>query len=537
MKNVRLNVPVLLLCLTAMVAVPASAQYTQLHNFDLHVEGANPNYPAMMAQGPDGNLYGTLQTSDPNDGSVFMSTPLGAFAPLAFFNGTDGNAPQSGLTLGLDGNFYGTTVWGGSQSSTGTAFKFGSGGISDLHAFSNGTDGGYPWVPPIMAPDGNLYGVTDVGASPGQIYRVAPDGSGFKVIGTAPSNTQAPLILGFDGNLYGTSQYGGKYNRGTIFQVSLPSGKVKIVHQFNPSTEGSVPFGPVTQNYDGTLYGTTSGGGKYGQGIVYSSTLKGKLTVIHNFQGMEGSNSTAGLILVLSVPDILYGVCSSGGAAGFGTLFMVYTDNGDLKVLHDFQTADGATPYSTPILHTNGVIYGLTNQGGTPNAGYGVLYDYGAVTVPFVSPVVLKTARVGDTVQFLGQGFLGTTRVIVGTQSASFHVISDTFMTIQIPEGAGSGVIEFDESLGEFYTIQVFLITPQLLNFSPPRGSVGTSVTINGDSLAETTSVMFGKVSATFTVNSDQQITATVPAKAKTGTIAVTTAGGTATSKTKFVVQ
>ncbi|HVM94101.1 MAG TPA: choice-of-anchor tandem repeat GloVer-containing protein [Terriglobales bacterium] len=533
MKNFKSYLPALLLCLAGMVAVPASAQYSQLHNFDWHVEGANPNYPAMLAQGPDGNLYGTLQTSDPNDGSVFMATPQGAVAPLAFFNGPNGSAPQSGLTLGLDGNFYGSTVWGGSQSSTGTAFKFGAGGITDLHAFANGSDGGYPWVPPIMAPDGNLYGVTDVGTSPGQIYRVAPDGTGFKVIATAPSNTQAPLSLGNDGNLYGTSQYGGKYNRGTIFQVSLPKGKVKIIHQFNPNTEGSVPFGPVLLNSDGNLYGTTSGGGKYGQGIIYRSTLKGKLTVLHDFQGAEGSNSTAGL---LPSGEVMYGVCSSGGAFGFGTLFMLFSN--EFVVLHDFQEADGATPYSTPILHTNGNIYGLTNLGGTPNAGYGVLYQYQTMDGWSVVPVVLKAARVGDTVQLLGQGFTSATSVVVGLVNASFNVISDTFMTVQIPEYAISALIDVHYANGGVASSQQgFLIIPQLLNFSPPRGPAGTLVTINGESLSETTDVTFGGVSASFTVISDKQITATVPAKAKSGKIVITTFGGTATSKGKFVVQ
>lgn len=536
MNHLRSNLPMLLLWLTAIVAAPASAQYTQLHNFDWHVEGANPMYPAMLAQGPDGNLYGTLQTSYPNDGSVFAATPDGAVSPLAFFLGPNGNAPQSGLTLGLDGNFYGTTVWGGGSTNTGTVFKYGAGSISTLYSFGNSSDGGYPWVPPIMAPDGNLYGVTDTGASPGQIYRITPDG-GYKVIATAPSLTQAPLILATDGNLYGTSQYGGKYNRGTIFQVSLPKGKVKVIHDFNPNKEGSVPFGPVMEDSWGNLEGTTSGGGKYGQGIIYQSTLKGKFKVLHDFQGSECSNSTAGLVADYSV---LFGVCSAGGAEGYGTLFEFDTIGGLLLVLHDFQAADGQTPYSTPVLHTNGKIYGLTNQGGTPNAGYGVLYSYQWGITPFVAPVVLNAAHVGDTVQLLGQGFSGgvTVRFNNGNPATSVNIISDTFMTVQVPEGSFSGFISVSEANNEEADgMSLFLIIPQLLNFSPSKGPVGTSVTINGESLTQTTAVTFGGASATFTVNSDKQLTAIVPAKAKSGKIVITTAGGTVTSRGKFVLQ
>ena len=83
----------------------------------------------------------------------------------------------------------------------------------------------------------------------------------------------------------------------------------------------------------------------------------------------------------------------------------------------------------------------------------------------------------------------------------------------------------------------VFKIVPQILSFSPSSGSVGTSVTITGVSLTQTQRVTFGGVAATFTVNSDSQVTATVPTGAVTGKISVTTQGGTAVSSTSFTVM
>jgi hypothetical protein len=87
--------------------------YTELHNFDWHKEGANPLYPALMAQGEDGGLYGTLQTQLSGEGSVFNSSLTGAVTEIYGFTGNDGEFPQSGLSLGFDGNFYGTTEEGG----------------------------------------------------------------------------------------------------------------------------------------------------------------------------------------------------------------------------------------------------------------------------------------------------------------------------------------------------------------------------------------------------------------------------------------
>lgn len=130
--------------------------------------------------------------------------------------------------------------------------------LTDLHDFADGTDGAYPWAPPIQTPDGSLYGVTNAGTYPGTAYRIAPNGK-FSTIATVPSNTIAPLVMGTDGYFYGTTQYGGDFNRGTVFRLSV-KGKVKIIHSFNEINEGGVPIAPIMIGADDKLYGTTSGG-------------------------------------------------------------------------------------------------------------------------------------------------------------------------------------------------------------------------------------------------------------------------------------
>lgn len=80
------------------------------------------------------------------------------------------------------------------------------------------------------------------------------------------------------------------------------------------------------------------------------------------------------------------------------------------------------------------------------------------------------------------------------------------------------------------------LACPNILSFSPLSGAVGTDVTVTGGGFTGTTKVTFNGISATFTVNSDSQVTATVPTGATTGPIAITTPGGTFSSNTNFKV-
>ena len=532
----------LIRCFGAMLIFLATASlvqaqvYTQIHSFDESKEGSNPNDPNMLAQGEDGNLYSTLLFKTSFDGSIFVSSTSGVAAFVYAFQGVDGNSPQSGLSLGFDGNFYGTTEIGG--SGMGTVFKFGSGGFTSLHSFS-GSDGAYPWAPPIQAPDGNIYGITSNGDNPGTIYRITPSGA-FSTIGTAPTQTIAPLFLGSDGNLYGTTPNGGDFNQGTVFQLKITGKKptLKIIHSFKTDgKDGTNPAGPVMQGMDGKLYGTTVWRGTFDQGTVFSMTTSGGgYKVLHSLQSNEGTNPYAGL--VQGSDKYLYGVAARGGAKGLGTLFKVSTTGKNFANLHDFDTPSGDTPFATPMLHTNGIIYGLTQHGGTPNTAYGVIYSFDAGLKPFASLVVLSSGKVGDSVGILGQGFSSATGVQFGSGPGTFTVVSDTYMVASPATGATTGQVTVLEPSGNLVTPQTYNVIPAILSFSPPSGSVGTQVQIKGTSFTQASAVTFGGgAKAAFTVNSDTQITATVPTGAKTGKISVTTKGGKATSKTKFTVN
>jgi uncharacterized repeat protein (TIGR03803 family) len=259
-----------------------------------------------------------------------------------------------------------------------------------------------------------------------------------------------------------------------------------------------------------------------------------------NSNQTEGWCPLAGLVQATN--GNFYGVNAYGGAAstncsnGCGTIFKI-TRTGTYSVVYNFDFTTGQTPVTTLLQHTNGLLYGTAQTGGTGSyCPCGVLFSLNIGATPFVTFVGSPVAKVGRTVEILGQGFTGTSNVSFGGVAASFTVLSDTFLTTSVPTGATTAAVTVTKPGGTLKSNKAFRVTPQLLSFSPTSGPVGATVTITGMSLTQTAKVTFGGVAATFTVNSDTQVTATVPAGAKTGKIALATAGGTATSSTNFTV-
>jgi uncharacterized repeat protein (TIGR03803 family) len=166
MQRLRdLHLPILLLIMafaTLGISGAHAQTYTDLHDFDTP-DLTSPQYPGILAQGRDGDLYGTAPLGGVSGrGGAFKITPTGTYSMLYSFDGTLGANPYSGLTLGTDGNFYGTTFNNG-DFLFGAVFKMTPAGIvTVLHSFSY-TDGVDPYAPPIQGTDGNFYGTTSSG--------------------------------------------------------------------------------------------------------------------------------------------------------------------------------------------------------------------------------------------------------------------------------------------------------------------------------------------------------------------------------------
>ena len=537
----RLSIVLSCMFLLVMGIAPTplhSQTYTDLHDFNCVPDGCRPSYPAILAQGRDGNLYGTMNGGGTSDfGTVFKITPAGAITTLYNFNlgGTDGVLPLSGLTLGTDGNFYGTTYAGG-LNHAGTIFKITPAGVlTTLHSFTN-TDG-FPTAPPVLGANGSYYGVTLGNTQIGTAYSITSSGT-YKLLATLPSVSYSPLILASDGNFYGTTPYGGAFGSGTVFRMSA-TGVVKIVYSFDGLANGRQPTGPVVQGSDGFLYGTTVGGGLVSNpvGVVFKLSTGGAITVLHSFVDpdlTDGKSPYAGL--VAATDGNFYGASSgqTGGPAQNGALFKI-TKSGAYSVLHLFDGTHGRTQQATSMQHTNGILYGLPSSGGVSNGG--VFYSL-AVGIPPLVSLMPTSGTAGQTIGILGNGLTGTTSVMFGSGSAIFTVVSDTYMTAIVPASGKTGTVTVTTPSGALKSKQIFKVIPVISSFTPPNGPVGTPVTITGTGLTGATKVTFGGVKATvFTVTSGTQVTATVPTGALTGKVKITTAGGTATSSGTFTVN
>src|SRR5205807_1287874 len=132
----------------------------------------------------------------------------------------------AGVTLGTDGNLYGTASNGG-VAGLGVLFKVTTGGTyTVLYEFTGGADGGFPSAPPIEGWDGNFYGTAGPGSgNSGTVYKLTSSGTFSTIFSFSSDNSQgtpveAPLLQADDGNLYGVANTGGTNNCGTVFKIS-----------------------------------------------------------------------------------------------------------------------------------------------------------------------------------------------------------------------------------------------------------------------------------------------------------------------------
>jgi uncharacterized repeat protein (TIGR03803 family) len=529
-------------CLSTLLfnLMPETAQaqvYTDIHDFDCAVEGCNPQYPELLAQGRDGNLYGTTSAGGTaNMGTIFRATPDGAVTVLYNFSGPDGQNPDSGLVLGTDGNLYGTATRGG-LNNDGTVFKITPAGqFTKLHDFTNSD--ATPRGGVVQGKNGSFYGTTCSQFGPWTGYSITAAGKFKHLTNSIPPCPFSGLILGADGKFYGTSQVGGTSSHGTVFSMTAAGG-VKIVYSFD-YTHGAYVFSPVAQGNDGLLYGTTSGGGASQEGVVFKLSTNGKkLTLLREFNsnsGTDGSGPFAGV--VAATDGNFYGATSGGANSGSvpnGNVFGI-TSSGAYSDIFAFDDVHGTLAEATPMQHTNGKIYGLTVRGGPHLGEQGVIYQVDLGLPNFVSTLT-RWGSAGQSVEILGTGLTGATSVQFGSAPASFTVVSDSYMTAEIPADGSSGLITVSTPTGVLISNRSFFVVPTISAISPTSGPVGTRVTITGTGLSGASQVKFGGAKASsYTVNSGTSITATVPAGAKTGKVSVKTEGGSVSSNAVFTV-
>ena len=402
----------------------ASSQNLQTLTF---FNGSNGMYPSALTMGNDGNLYGTTSRGGNTNlnngngyGTVFQVTTNGILTTLVSFNGTNGGSSPNGLTLGNDGNFYGTTAYGGSYY--GTVFQVTTNGTLTTLLSFNGLNGEYPYDLLTLGADGNFYGTTSLGgmnhtfqdpSGAGTVFQVTTNGTLTTLISFAGNNNGFGgngLTLGNDGNFYGTTPYGGDSNLGSVVQVTT-NGTLTTLVSFNGANGANNNGNGIPQNAkltlgnDGNFYGYTPLGGNTnlnngnGYGTVFQVTTNGILTTLVSFNGTNRENGQNGL--TLGNDGNFYGTTFYGGSNNLGTIFQM-TTNGTLTTLVSFNANTGYGAIGL-TLGNDGNFYGTTGIGGNTNLNSG--YGYGTVfrlSLSTITPPPITTPTLPRlTLQFL----------------------------------------------------------------------------------------------------------------------------------------
>jgi uncharacterized repeat protein (TIGR03803 family) len=299
---------------------------------------------------------------------------------LYLFTGPpDAFLPNAGLVRDADGNFYGTTFYGGAFN-MGAVYKITpKGKESVLHSFAGGSDGAYPAAALIAGQGGTLYGTTEYGGTGsctdsqgvgcGTVFQITETGVESVLYSFQGGNDgwvpNAGVFQASNGDLYGTTNSGGPFNSGIVFHLTL-SGVEDVLHTFNSDIDGSAPGGLVEGN-DGNFYATEGAG----LGGVFKITPTGVFTRLYLFGTNPNDAAFPIGTLTKATNGVFFGTAPFGGLYGFGAVFSI-TPAGVESLVYSFTGgADGSKPDSTLLLK-EGIIYGTTPLGGTN--GFGTIF-------------------------------------------------------------------------------------------------------------------------------------------------------------------
>lgn len=446
-------------CGTAFQMDPSTARITAIHIFCSEANCIDGALPMNILQATDGNLYGTtLFGGHYETGAFYKITPNSQLTTLHSFLNTSLGAgyvvDPNEVIQGRDGNFYGTTIGGGTgkgdiscdtYANCGTVFKITPAGeLTTLYNFCtlpNCSDGLFPSGALVQAANGNFYGTT---------------GAGYY---NDPCTPSLPC--------------------GTIFEIT-PAGKLTTLHTFcteaTKCADGGTPTGGLVQAANGNLYGTT-----LNPGVVFEITPAGEFRKLHRFCNEAGCpDGEFPSSLSLGSDGNFYGTTQGGGAntncstggllSGCGTIFRI-TPTGELTTLYSFCSSDGCpdgyTPYAPPVQSTDGTFYGTTAYGGAGSCtnshhygtGCGVIYGLGMDLGPFAEARP-GSGKSGAAIGILGNRLTGATSVTFNGASATFTVVSATFITAEVPAGATTGTIQVTTPSGTLNSNLPFQVLP-----------------------------------------------------------------------------
>lgn len=465
----------------AATTIAASAQtITTLVNFN-GTNGSRPGPQAPLVQATDGNLYGVtdfggtptscIYTPGTGCGTFFKITPAGELSVLYSFCSlskcADGANPVS-LIQASNGNFYGVTEYGGPYSQGGngygTVFQITPSGVmTTIYAFcaqAGCPDGNLP-VALLQASNGNFYGVAASGAnqSNGTVFTITPAGKFTKLYsfcaqtGCPDGGFPGTLMQASNKNLYGSTGFGGAHNGGTLFEIT-PAGQFTNLYSFVHSQVNTMILGG-----DGNIYGTQGAGGFQNHGTVFKLTPQGQVTYLHSFCQLNCATGDSPLSgLVEGSDGNFYGTNYLAGITYYAGSIFGMTPTGGFDTLYLFcsQTnCDDGWGGGAIMQATNGTFYGMTVGGGISNGG--TIFTLSRGLGPFVAAKP-GFGSAGQVVRILGNNLTGTTSITFNGVTANFKVVSDTYIQVQVPTGATTGMIQVTTPSGTLTSNIDFLV-------------------------------------------------------------------------------
>ncbi len=410
--------------LSFVVTITTAQTNSVVHNFDNPLLGNQPI--GMLAQGPDGTLYGTTyyggstyvpptcpacDNAIPGSGTVFRLNADGSgYTVLKNFNSSDGVGPQAGVVVSGT-TLYGTTSAGGSYG-VGTVYKLNTdgSGYQVLKSFNEAIgEGTRPAESELVLSGATLYGTThDSGSSNGvslgwgTVFKINTDASGYQVLKNFNSgeevNPTAGLVLG-GSTLYGTTSGWAASGRGTVYKINTDGSGYMVLHRFAGGSDGAMPLGAMALS-GSTLYGTTYEGGGNGPPVGFGTIFKIN-TDGSGYAVLKRLNSDAwwprGTLALIG--SMLFGTTLYGGLGfpGNGSVFAINTDGSGFAVLKKFNGADGSAPVAG-LIPSSHKLYGTTASGGSK--GLGVIFSLPLPMPTILVPPETQTAEAGSTVQF-----------------------------------------------------------------------------------------------------------------------------------------
>ncbi|HBG70540.1 MAG: hypothetical protein A2W93_03735 [Bacteroidetes bacterium GWF2_43_63] len=442
---------------------PTSGILTRKQDFDGLTMGSAPFGSLMTAS--DGKQYGVTNSGGPNNNGVLFEydCTTNSFAKKIDFAITvNGAYPYGSLIYTADNMLYGNTTYGG-QNEFGVIFNINPIGnvFTKVLDYDNATNGGFPVGNMSEAANGKLYGMTYSGGinDKGTLYEFDP-ATGINIVkrhldsALTGSYPYGSLIETSTGDLYGMTSFGGINDLGIIFQYNYNSDLFSLKHSFDGLATGANPYGDFVMAGNGKLYAMTYSGGLNDMGVLFeyditSNTFTNKV----DFAGVTNGANPYGS-LTLASNGMLYGLTSNGGVSNMGVLFEFDPVNSVFTKKIDFTgIANGNDPEGTLLESSGGKLYGVTKDGGVNNLG--VLFEFDPATGLLVkkfdfdadkgkNPYYTKLVEVCNAPEFVRP--VSDASVCLGENTFFKSFATGNWLTYQWQVNPGAGFVNISDN-------------------------------------------------------------------------------------------